>query len=285
MSTLRRFSARSLVLAPVALLGGLGLLQAQTDLSSAREDGPTAQGGGLVFQIEATRDNTLYEDGTGSVSNGSGVYLFAGRTGAMSGDLIRRGVLAFDVASTVPAGSTVTSASIDVFCSRANGGPQTMTLQRLSSDWSEGASDAGSPGGAGAASAAGDATWIHTSFPGSLWGAAGGDFVAAISASTVVNIPDPYVFSSAQLAIDVQDMLDNPATDYGWILRGNESSTNTAKRFDSREINNPGSRPILTVTIAPPPAPAVSPLGMGVLALLLSGVGAALVRRAAVRGA
>src|SRR5438477_12265411 len=39
------------------------------------------------------KDNTLYLDLNGQLSNGQGIYLFAGRT---SNDALRRGLIAFD---------------------------------------------------------------------------------------------------------------------------------------------------------------------------------------------
>ena len=54
--------------------------------------------------LVASRDNTLYESSTGSLSNGSGTYLFAGRTDVSSE--LRRGLLYFDL-SSIPAGSNV----------------------------------------------------------------------------------------------------------------------------------------------------------------------------------
>ena len=49
------------------------------------------------------------------------------------------------------------------------------------------------------------------------------------------------------MVADVQDWLDNPANNFGWIVIGDESSSRTAKRFDSRENPTEGNRPQLTV--------------------------------------
>ena len=66
--------------------------------------------------LSAVRDNTMYsEDGT--LSNGSGDHLFAGGTKdniPSEGKLfVRRGLLAFDIAGAIPAGSTVTAHAAD----------------------------------------------------------------------------------------------------------------------------------------------------------------------------
>ena len=54
--------------------------------------------------IAATKDNTLYESSTGSCSNGGGNHFFAGKT---SGNQIRHGLVAFDIAGNIPAGPTI----------------------------------------------------------------------------------------------------------------------------------------------------------------------------------
>ena len=62
-----------------------------------------------------------------------------------------------------------------------------------------------------------------------------------------------YTFSSTpQLVADVQDFIDNPANNFGWIIIGDENFSGTAKRFDSREISDPTLRPMLTVEFSPP---------------------------------
>jgi hypothetical protein len=61
-------------------------------------------------------DATLYEDAEGDLANGSGSYLFVGRTNQ---PLARRALLAFDIAGAIPAGSTVTSVELQIEVSRA----------------------------------------------------------------------------------------------------------------------------------------------------------------------
>ena len=51
---------------------------------------------------------------------------------------------------------------------------------------------------------------------------------------------------------DVQMWLDDPGSDYGWLLLGDESTTRTTKRFDTRENSVPSNRPVLTVEFEPP---------------------------------
>src|SRR4029453_9222198 len=66
-----------------------------------------------LANINPIKDNTLYEyDPTeGDVSNALGNHFFAGETGM--GEL-RRGVLAFDIAGSVPAGSTILGVTLSL---------------------------------------------------------------------------------------------------------------------------------------------------------------------------
>jgi hypothetical protein len=126
--------------------------------------------------VNPSKDNTLFESTTGSESSGKGVSIFAGRMGVNDGDNLRRAVLAFDLASLVPAGSTINSVTLTLFLAQGgfNSSGQNVKLLALTADWGEGTS-AGSLGNPGVASAA-DVTWIHRFRPGSTWTKEGGDF-------------------------------------------------------------------------------------------------------------
>ena len=58
------------------------------------------------------------------------------------------------------------------------------------------------------------------------------------------------------MAADIQQWLDDPASNYGWILAGNESANQTTKRFATRENSDEGHRPLLTVEYTGGEAPA-----------------------------
>ena len=202
--------------------------------------------------IGATKDNTLYEDVAGAISNGAGVHLFAGRTSFLNNKL-RRAVIAFDIAGNIPAGSTINSVELRLNMSKTISGNVDINMHRLGADWGQGASNAPGEEGAGAASASGDATWIHTFFNTSMWATAGGDFFSAPSAITAVGGVGVYTWgSTAQLVSDAQEMLDSPAMNFGWILLGGEGVLGTAKRFDSRENATAANRPQLIIDYTPP---------------------------------
>lgn len=191
------------------------------------------------------RDNTLYEDEMGIISNGKGQHLFAGMTKNAS---IHRAVIAFDIAGRIPPGSRIVSARLVLNLSKTTSGAEEAQLLRLLADWGEGASDAPENEGGGFAAADGDATWIHRFYPIERWKAPGGDFSQIASGTTMVAGPGAYTWGSTpEMVADIQDWLDRPANNFGWLLRGNESKNPTSKRFDSRENENEASRPMLAV--------------------------------------
>jgi spore coat protein A len=195
--------------------------------------------------IPASKDNTLYENATGAVSNGVGEYLFTGRT---KDGLRRRAVIAFDIASNVPAGSTINGVTLQLHLSReANTTLRVTSLYRLLADWGEGTSNAGQNEGQGAPSTTGDATWIHRFYPATFWASAGGDFDATASASVGVTSNGTYTWSSPTMVLDVQGWLSTPANNFGWLVEGDETVAETSKRFDSRENGQSASRPALIV--------------------------------------
>jgi hypothetical protein len=203
-----------------------------------------------VVTLPASKDNTLYEDGAGSLSNGAGQFIFAGKTNV---NTIRRALIAFDVAGAIPSGSTITSATLALNMSITISQGVPVTLLRARADWGEAESQAPGLEGAGGQAAPGDATWLHTFHDTAFWPQPGGDFTAVPSATTIVNQIGPYTWgSTAQMVADVQSWLDAPAGNFGWLLLADESTLATAKRFDSRQHLDPGVRPALRVEFTPP---------------------------------
>lgn len=195
--------------------------------------------------LAPTQDNTLYEDNTGATSNGIGAFFFVGKTG---GGAIRRGLVAFDVAAALPAGATVISTALQMQMSKTSGGAAAVGLHSALADWGEGTSDASGNEGSGIAASTGDATWLHTHFNTALWQTPGGDFVPTATASIVVDGIGAYIWpSSPTMVAEVQGWLDTGANNFGWVIIGDESSNQTAKRFVARESGAAASRPQLTV--------------------------------------
>ena len=217
-----------------------------------------------VLTIGAIKDNTLFESEPGNISDGSGPHLYVGRGGLAAGGAIRRGLIAFDF-SALPAGATISAVELTVNVSRKAPGsaPETIGLHRVTRNWGAGASDSGSPGGFGAPALVGDATWTTPFFGAAVpidWTTDGGDFVVLASGARAVDDFGKYTFpSTAQLVADTQAWFNNPATNFGWLLKGDESQQSTARRIDSADNFDPSARPSLTITFVVP-EPAALPL-------------------------
>jgi hypothetical protein len=228
----RRLPARFILLAVLAAVGA-----SAADAGSRR--------------LSSVQDATLIESASGAWANGSGASLFAGRTNQEQGSL-RRALIAFDVAVHVPQGAHVRSATLVLAVAPGNPGPRNLSLHRALTSWSEGPATA--PGGSGAAAEPGDATWLHASAPDVPWNTAGGDFAPSASAITSVDEAGEYAWTSPQLREDVQAWLDDPASNHGWLLRGDEAASGTSKRIASRESQDPSLRPALLVEFGRPPS-------------------------------
>src|SRR5438128_5770490 len=213
-----------------------------------------------ITNINPIKDNTLYEfvPADGDRSNALGFHFFTGETGM--GEL-RRGVLAFDIAGNIPAGSAILGVTLTLnMYMTPSGTARTTELHNLLADWGEGTSQASGGEGEGAPATTNDATWRHRFFDTIFWTTEGGDFSPTVSASQSVGAVGVYTWSSPQMVADVQSWLDNPATNFGWLVLGDESTSPTAKRFYTRESASP---PVLTIqytaAATPTPTPTSTP--------------------------
>ena len=197
-------------------------------------------------ELGAVRDNTLYEEG--NLSNGSGDFFFAGRNG---GGSERRALLLFDLGA-IPDGATIESVALELTVSQANSVVADVGLHRLLSDWGESTSDANGGEGGGIEAEVGDATWLHSFYPGTLWSNPGGDFDATASATQSVIEPDVYTWQSSGLVADVQSWVDGSVDNFGWALVNDSLVSGSAKRFNSRDN---AASPILRVEFSVVPEP------------------------------
>src|SRR3954465_843157 len=140
----------------------------------------------------ASKDNTIFENFPNN-SAGGAAGIFSGANNVPSK---RRGLIAFDVATNLPAGSTVTGVELSMYLANGpNTNNQTIGLHRLSLDWGEGTAGAGNAAvngtGNGFASTGNDATWNERFAGTSAWPTpgAGGSFAAVASATAVVGGP------------------------------------------------------------------------------------------------
>ncbi len=211
---------------------------------------PVASG---TLVVNPSKDNSIFSE-LPTNSSGQGVSLFAGVT--QSGDP-RRALIAFDV-SSVPAGASISSAQVQLTVPVGKGSNNPMTLHRVTQSWGEGASDSGETGGTGVSAANGDATWNHRFYSATSptpWTTAGGDFTTVASATQSVTGFGTYLWTSTQLASDVQGWVNNQTTNNGWILIGDEAGTFNAKRIYSRQFATASVRPKLTVNYIAAPSP------------------------------
>jgi hypothetical protein len=76
-------------------------------------------------------------------------------------------------------------------------------------------------------------------------------FAQTASATKAVSAVGFYTWSStAALVADVQSWVDNPSSNHGWVIKGNEATATTVKRFESREAA--ANHPLLVVSYLPP---------------------------------
>lgn len=198
--------------------------------------------------LVASRDNTLIENSMGELSNGLGSAFFVGRTNQNS-DSIRRGLIAFDIVDQIPAGSTITEVKLILNLERTPSEEESIELHRVLADWGEGSSS--TKKGRGAPATEGDATWIHTFYDQDLWSESGGDFDPEASATQIVGDLGTYVWdseSNPEMVQDIQDWLDASATNFGWLLLGDETDSGTVKVFTSRQHDDDSQQPQLKVS-------------------------------------
>ncbi len=220
-----------------------------------------------TITIPSILDNSIFSDNQ-SNANGVGSTIYTGRGG---GSGVRHGLIQFDVAGSVPAGATIDQVRLTLhLADGANNGPEfvDVNLHRLTASWGEGLSNAGEGNGTGNGIAAqtNDSTWTQrflNSGPATPWSTAGGDFISTSSAdghsvsnpaNTIgqLNLPDTdYYFwetiGTGGMVDDVQSWLDDSTSNFGWLLRGDESQVRTARRFHSREASDSSFRPALFI--------------------------------------
>ncbi|MDR0612227.1 MAG: DNRLRE domain-containing protein [Dysgonamonadaceae bacterium] len=207
--------------------------------------------------LTADRDNTIYynhdeESYSDSLSNGSGGSFVAGTVNTPN--YYRRALIHFDLSRL--AGGTVDSVVLKIHAQQNARHDETarhFTLHKLNQEWKQGDSEAADPG-RGTQAQTNDATWKWSVYPNSLWTTEGGNFVETASATTGTltdDLLDVDVFwrssvsVNEQMKTDVQNWINNPSTNFGWLIKGIEGTDlRKATMFYSRESAN---KPTLTV--------------------------------------
>ncbi len=157
-----------------------------------------------------------------------------------------RGIIEFDL-SSIPSGSTITSVTLSLYLYSTRGTNRTYCLHKVTKNWTESG-----------------VTW--NKYDGTNnWTTSGGDYEATASATVTAGaVYNTWVdWSSSALASDVSDFVNNPSTNFGWIIKDQTegSSNQDWVRFYSKEHTDTTLRPKLTVTYTaeadttPPAAP------------------------------
>lgn len=207
----------------------------------------------------AVADTGLFENNPNNNLGGMN-FMPVGTTGPAASGSRSRGLLKFDVANHVPAGATISSATLSLTVVGFNGFGRDFKLHRVFRPWTEGSGTGIAPGvGLGSAANPGDSTWNSRSHSDSTWSVPGGqdgtDYASTVSATATMGF-EPMVFTSETLASDVQMWLDDSGTNSGWLIMiGDESPFSTASMIATRESS--GSEPVLTIefTFAAAPNP------------------------------
>jgi hypothetical protein len=211
---------------------------------------PAQRSAAATINLNPSADTSLHSAFPNSNFGGGTTFTSGGRN--MGGTA--RALLQFDIAGNIPAGATINSAALTLTVTAVNGPGSTFELRRILAAWGEGT---GQPG-MGSPATAGEATWNHRLAPDTAWSNAGGDFGSTTNASQVIAGAGPYSFASEDLAADVQQWLDDPETNFGWLLRSqSESTPGTIRRFAGRlDSINP---PVLEINYTLPVSPATPP--------------------------
>ena len=165
--------------------------------------------------LTPVKDNTLYEpiqaDAYADMSDGAGPTMFTGKVKDarnQAGQVaVRRAVVEFDIAGSIPADATIDSVQLTMYCDKvAQSASFNVALHRLLSEWGEGTSNTGnSQQGRGEPATPNDATWRHTFYSSQFWTTPGADYALTASATRAVGLTGPYTWGSTSgLVADVQ---------------------------------------------------------------------------------
>lgn len=183
----------------------------------------------LTLQPDAAagKDNFI-EQATPTSNNGTATTLDVIMTG---GATPRRGLLEFDITS-IPSGSTVTSATLSLFTSNGLTNVNT-SIHRVTQAWTE----AGS-------------TW--NKYDGITdWTSAGGDYDATADANATPSSTAAGTQTDFDIKALVQEWVDGTAN-YGMLVKiTTESGNTTGHQFASSDNATAGYRPKLVVNYSP----------------------------------
>jgi len=209
----------------------------------------------ITQSFSATADSTIYSN---NVDNNGGGNLF-GIAGFANNGNERRFLTQFDLSSIAP-GSIVTSASLDLNVAQSNSGGGNFELYRVDTAWNEGIQS----GNQGAAATTGEVTWNEAQNGLVDWTDGGSFFSPVLSQASITSNGPATLTSSADFVSAVQALVDDPTSNFGFILVGQDPGS--ALRFDTSDA---GVAPSLSVSFTSVPEPTTGLLGLSLLGGLL----------------
>ncbi len=181
-------------------------------------------------------------------------------SGHIQNPFLTRGLYRFDL-TNLPTNALIQSVVLELTVTAQPGdglANSAFGLHRMLRPWGEGDKVPVARPGQGEPATAGEATWSHSFYPTNAWTAPGGapdaDFVGSESSSAFIyGAVEAYRFlSNPEIVADVQGWVNDPPSNFGWMLIcGDEPTPFTARHFGSRE--NPGYHPNLEIQFLVPP--------------------------------
>jgi len=180
---------------------------------------------------------------------GSDVTIDSGTTGPNEGLKKNRGLLKFDLASSIPSNAVVTSANLTLtLVTSPTSTNLWFTLHKVLQGWTESA-----------------ATWTNRLSPPAPWSAPGAapptDYSSSVTQSNLILgnvVPATFTFASGPAMLsDVQDWVNHPENNFGWILvcELEDILERRVRKFASKERLITNQRPSLEIQFELPPAP------------------------------
>lgn len=216
--------------------------------------GPNGDLTGTDFSVAssfpADANSVLYEK-SGHAYNGG--ELVVGRVSGTEEER-RRTLVRFDLEEQLPDDALVFEASLVMYAAsfgpeRGEGTLETR-VHRLLGPWQEGSRAVPSDAD-GTAPDEGDATWLDRSWPDVQWTTPGGDYSSDPSATLSIGQEFPVAglveWTSESLIEDVQGWIEDPDSNHGWIILGDESAPGRTINFRNRYARSAVQHPTLKI--------------------------------------
>lgn len=210
--------------------------------------------------LRPVADTSLSEPAPDSNLGNTALTVGSTRFGARNRALIK-----FNPGTNIPPGAVISAVRLTMQVVKAPGAAanSNFELHRVLVNWGEGTG--GTPGPTrltgNPAAKTGEASWQARQAPSTFWSVPGAsapdDFVETASGSAVSVRQGSFAFASTpQMVADFQAWVNDPGTNFGWIVISQaEGTVETARRISSRETGSTAPSLVVTFTATPPPTP------------------------------